>query len=144
MIFPSQRYTITELRICKSMRILDAFSYTERVMRIYISLGRDPKGHKQREGDGKTPEGLYHISGRNDKSAYYKNLGISYPQAKDLREGTDPGGDIKIHALPGKRQLPDRFYMPHDWTDGCIAVPAQVMDYLFGHCPDGTPVHIFP
>ncbi|MGQ3014135.1 MAG: L,D-transpeptidase family protein [Flavobacteriales bacterium] len=144
MIFPTQKYTVTELRIYKSMHILEAFSYTERIMRIYISLGRDPKGHKQCEGDGKTPEGLYHINGRNEKSSFYKNLGISYPEARDLHEGIDPGGDIKIHALPNKRQLPDRFYVSHDWTEGCIAVSSAAMDYLFEHCPDGTPVVIHP
>src|SRR5215510_6875311 len=74
------------------------------ILRQYrIALGRDPVGHKQREGDGRTPEGRYLIDRRNPKSKYHLALHISYPNADDVacaREaGVEPGGDIMIHGL---------------------------------------------
>src|SRR5215475_4603754 len=76
----------------------------ESILRSYrIALGRDPVGHKEKEGDGRTPEGRYLIDRRNPKSRYYLALHISYPNQGDVaraRElGLDPGGDIMIHGL---------------------------------------------
>lgn len=126
------------------MRLLEAWTGNECIMRVYIQLGRNPKGHKQCEGDGRTPEGAYRISGRNPNSSYYRNLGISYPEPKDIQPGINPGGAIKIHALPNTRTLGARFYTQHDWTDGCIALSEAAADYLFACCPDETPIYIYP
>ena len=76
-----------------------------KVLREYkIALGFAPEGHKQREGDGKTPEGLYRISGRNPHSKFHLSLRVSYPNAEDRKQaaakGVSPGGDIMIHGLP--------------------------------------------
>jgi hypothetical protein len=50
------------------------------ILRTYkIALGGDPAGKKQCEGDNRTPEGLYTISGRNPNSRYHRSLRISYP-----------------------------------------------------------------
>src|SRR5690349_6514527 len=77
-----------------------------------IALGREPVGPKEREGDGKTPEGTYTISGRNPKSKYHLSLRISYPGPEDSeraqRAGLDPGGDIMIHGLPNGTGEADR------------------------------------
>src|SRR5689334_13479554 len=91
------------------------------VLRVYrIALGREPVGHKEREGDGRTPEGLYTIDWRNPKSRYYLSLRISYPNAADRARaadlGVEPGGDIMIHGLK------DGQIREGDWTQGCIAV----------------------
>lgn len=71
-----------------------------------IALGFAPVGDKLREDDGKTPEGIYRISGRNPNSRFYLSLRVSYPSAEDRREaaekGFSPGGDIMIHGLPNK------------------------------------------
>ena len=48
-----------------------------------FQLGFMPVGHKQFEGDGKTPEGTYIIDRRNPDSAYHLSVGISYPNAQD-------------------------------------------------------------
>src|SRR5689334_1920083 len=73
----------------------------ENVLRTYrIALGREPVGHKQCEGDGRTPEGRYTIDRRNPKSRYRLALHISYPNAEDRARaaaaGVEPGGDIMI------------------------------------------------
>src|SRR5437667_3251468 len=74
------------------------------VLRSYrIALGREPVGHKEREGDGRTPEGRYVIDRRNPKSRYRLALHISYPNAEDTARAraasVEPGGDIMIHGL---------------------------------------------
>ena len=76
----------------------------ESVVRTYrVALGREPVGHKQQEGDGRTPEGQYTIDRRNPRSKYHLSLHISYPGAADTERararGVDPGGDIMIHGL---------------------------------------------
>src|SRR3954447_18218121 len=99
----------------------------ESVVRFYrIALGRDPIGHKEREGDGRTPEGRYTIDRRNPKSRYYLSLHISYPNESDraraATQGLDPGGDIMIHGLK------DGVIRDDDWTQGCIAVTDAEME----------------
>jgi murein L,D-transpeptidase YafK len=103
------------------------------VIRTYrIALGRSPVGPKQRQGDGKTPEGSYVISGRNAKSAYRKSLRVSYPNAADSerarREGVSPGGDIMIHGLPNGLGWMGATHRLRDWTEGCIAVTDEEIE----------------
>ncbi len=58
--------------------------HDDELLKTYkIALGKNPIGHKQFKGDGKTPEGVYFIDGKNPKSKYFLNLGISYPNEKD-------------------------------------------------------------
>ena len=113
------------------------------VLRQYrVALGREPVGHKQREGDGRTPEGAYVIDRRNPKSRYHLSLHISYPNADDVARAraaaVDPGGDIMIHGLKdGERR-------DGDWTQGCIAVTDAEMDEIWALVPEGTPIVIEP
>src|SRR3954454_9166210 len=109
------------------------------VLRSYrVALGRDPIGHKQREGDGRTPEGRYTIDRRNPKSRYHLALHISYPNAEDRARakaaGVDPGGDIMIHGLKDGVRRED------DWTQGCIAVTNEEMEEIWSLVPEGTPI----
>lgn len=113
-----------------------------------IALGREPVGPKQREGDGKTPEGSYTISGRNPKSAFHLSLRISYPSADDVQRarkaGVSPGGDIMIHGLPNGQGSIGAAHRQRDWTEGCIAVTDEEIEELWKLAPDGTPVEINP
>src|SRR6266850_4861097 len=65
------------------------FLYSDgRLVRTYhIGLGLNPIGDKEREGDHKTPEGDFYIFTKNDKSAYYLSLGISYPNGPAAERG---------------------------------------------------------
>lgn len=130
----------------KSARRLTGYRQGEAVLTMDIALGFTPTGDKQREGDGKTPEGLFHIDRRNDKSAYFLSLGLNYPRAEDRqradRLGVDPGGDIFIHGQPNA--LPQTFTLPGDWTAGCVAVSNREMAQLWQIAPLGTSVEIRP
>jgi murein L,D-transpeptidase YafK len=118
-------------------------------MREYrVALGSDPIGDKQRIGDGRTPEGLYSIDGRNGASEFYRSLHISYPNAADLRSareaGAHPGGEIMIHGLPEGAEWVSGEHTRFDWTEGCIAVTNEEIDELWELVADGTPIEIRP
>lgn len=140
---------IDKLIVYKSKREMHAF-YQDKLIKIYpISLGQNPIGHKQFEGDMKTPEGIYSINDRNPNSAYHKNLGISYPNAQDVAfaklHGKSAGGAIKIHGI--KNGLGDIIGANHllkDWTHGCIAVTNREMDELFVAVINNAKIEILP
>ena len=118
--------------------------HNDRVLKQYhMELGFAPVGHKQFEGDGKTPEGQYVINRRNPNSAFYLSLGISYPNAKDRAKaramGKSPGGDIFIH---GSSRPTDP--SGADWTAGCISVSDRQMRTIYAMVKNGTPIFIYP
>ncbi|WP_151958761.1 L,D-transpeptidase family protein [Acinetobacter junii] len=125
----------------------------DQIIRSYpIRLGFNPIGHKQFEGDGKTPEGTYTIDWRNPQSAYYKSLHISYPNPNDLtyakQRQKSAGGDVMIHGTvptPATAFPASSTYMPRkDWTLGCIAVTNADMDEIWQLVKNGTQIIIHP
>lgn len=139
---------IDRIVVCKSKRQMMVYSSGE-LLKIYrISLGRQPVGAKEFEGDRKTPEGVYFINDRNPNSGYHKNLGISYPDRDDLenanRLGKPAGGDIKIHGLRNKAGFVGKFHRLCDWTMGCIAVTDKEIDELYGAVKIGAQIEIKP
>lgn len=120
-----------------------------RVIRTYkVALGTGGLAAKDRQGDRRTPEGRYVIDSRNEHSAYYKSLHISYPNTEDRRRaarlGVSPGGDIMIHGLPNGKGWIGAGHRLYDWTLGCIAVTDEEMDEIWKMVPVGTPVEIRP
>lgn len=114
------------------------------IKRYQIKLGFSPEGQKEMEGDGKTPLGTYHINRRNSRSRYHLSLGLDYPlpqqKAAAKAKGINPGGDIFIHGQPNAmRGLPS---LPHDWTDGCIAVTNKEIEEIWSLVPIGTKITI--
>lgn len=118
-----------------------------RVVRSYaIALGFDPVGDKDRQGDGRTPEGEFTIDRRNGESAFHLSLGLDYPRPEDVARATaggySPGGDIFIHGQPNA--LPEGFKLKGDWTAGCIAVTNTEIREIWAVTPLGTKVEIRP
>jgi len=111
-----------------------------------IALGDEPSGHKQQEGDERTPEGLYTIDYRNPKSSYHLSLHINYPNKKDKESarhrGVSPGGDIFIHGSPNGVSILDSIFSGTDWTDGCIAVTSGEIEEIWKLVKNGTPIEI--
>jgi murein L,D-transpeptidase YafK len=137
---------VDRLLVDKSDRVLIAFARNREVVRYTgIRFGDAPRGHKQFEGDERTPEGRYTISGRNPGSAYHLSLRISYPNAADRAyakaRGRSPGGDIFIHGQPNAWPGPA---IARDWTDGCIALSNAEIKQLWDIVPDGIPITIRP
>ncbi|MGA8540703.1 MAG: L,D-transpeptidase family protein, partial [Terriglobales bacterium] len=74
------------------------------VMRTYsVAIGRGGLEPKQRQGDHKSPEGLYAIDHHKGNSRFHRALHVSYPNDADRERarklGVDPGGDIMIHGI---------------------------------------------
>lgn len=121
----------------------------EKIYREYkIALGDNPVGHKQQEGDERTPEGIYTIDYRNPQSSYHLSLHIDYPNKHDKesarRKGVDPGGAIFIHGSPNGFGFLGKFLAFTDWTDGCIAVTDKEIEEIWKLVQNGTFIEILP
>jgi len=120
-----------------------------KVLKTYqISLGGNPNGPKERQGDNKTPEGTYSIDSRNRDSRYHLSLHISYPNEKDKKRakelGVSPGGDIMIHGIKNGLAWVGDLHTGVDWTKGCIAVTNEEIEEIDKLVPNGTIVEIRP
>lgn len=148
------------IKIYKENRELQVWDNNDLIETYKIGLGFSPKGNKIREGDGRTPEGVYYICTKNPKSKFTLFLGLSYPNEKDaqrgLKEGwidestylgikeaitnkkrpnweTLLGGQIGIHGKGSQ----------FDWTAGCIALEDEDIKTLWDRVKLGTEVLIF-
>lgn len=132
----------------KSNRKLFLMKKNKVIKKYKISLGRNPNGHKEKQGDFKTPEGTYIIDYRNPNSKYHLSLHISYPNEKDkklaLAQGVSPGGDIMIHGIRNGLGLIGRLHTLFDWTQGCIAVTNPEIKEIWNAVPKGTKITITP
>ncbi|MCU0761315.1 MAG: L,D-transpeptidase family protein [Steroidobacteraceae bacterium] len=121
----------------------------DEVLRSYrVALGLNPVGHKEREGDFRTPEGRYQLVKRNPRSDFFMSMKVSYPNPDDVararRNGWAPGGSIMIHGLPNDPRKGLDYYATRDWTDGCIAVSNADMLEIWMLVSDGTTIDIQP
>ncbi len=133
---------VTLIQVNKSDRMMYLF-HGDKLLKSYeFALGFAPVGHKEFEGDGKTPEGLYYISHKNPNSNYHLSLRISYPNEADIAfaeaAGKEPGGDIFIHGGPNKPVT------RRDWTWGCIALTDREIEMVYAMVKPGTPINILP
>lgn len=145
----------------KKARELLLYDGPEVLRRYRIAVGANVHGDKEREGDRKTPEGIFYICTRNDASRFHKFMGLSYPAPDDAARGlkskaisraehdaildahkkkecppwkTALGGEVGIHGGGADR----------DWTHGCIAVSDAAIDELWSALKMGDPVEVQP
>ncbi|MWB76966.1 L,D-transpeptidase family protein [Pseudooceanicola sp. 216_PA32_1] len=134
---------VTRVYVFKEQRKLYLMHHNTVLEAYDFGLGFAPSGHKQFEGDGRTPEGEYVIDRRNPNSQFHLSVGISYPNQADREfassQGKSPGGDIFIHGRPKKYRNGVR-----DWTAGCIAVTDKEIEQIYAMVRDGTPISIYP
>jgi murein L,D-transpeptidase YafK len=132
----------------KSDRKLQLLRNGEVLRTFKIALGLRPEGHKQFEGDYRTPEGLYRLTRRNPNSEYFLSIQVDYPNADDLKRarklGQRPGGAIMIHGQPNTPKKSRDYYSNVDWTEGCIAVSNSDMVEIWLMTPPDTPIEIRP
>ena len=119
----------------------------DKIVKWYpIALGANPKGHKLREGDKRTPEGSYTLDFINEKSRFYRSIRINYPNTRDLARaellGVSPGGQIMIHGQKNEAGPHPSLSRGEDWTDGCIAIANEQMDEFLSMVSVGTPITI--
>jgi tetratricopeptide (TPR) repeat protein len=147
-VFELRTEPVDKVLIEKKKRRLSLISKGEIIKTYKIALGGNPVGPKERQGDNKTPEGVYIIASRNRHSDYHLSLRISYPNEKDKKRakelGVSPGGDIMIHGIKNGLSWVGGFHTEIDWTEGCIAVTNKQMEEIVRLVPNGTAVEIRP
>ncbi len=96
------------------------------IKEYHVAFGENPKGHKQQEGDKKTPEGTYTLDYKKEDSSFYRAMHISYPNRSDLAnaasKGVSAGGFIMVHGQRNKVSRLSSIIQQYNWTNGCIAL----------------------
>ena len=132
----------------KSRRVMTLWIGKKPFRTYRISLGSNPVGDKEQEGDARTPEGRYVIDGKNPGSSFHLSLRISYPNSQDradaARRGVSPGGLIMIHGTPDYLGMLQATGAMRDWTAGCIAVSNAEIEEIYKKVRIGTPIVIKP
>ena len=131
--------------------------------------GKGGKGTKRKQGDSKTPQGVYRVSKFKDSSRFHYFIQLDYPNLIDAWYGyknktidandfkriasayknreappqdTALGGFIGIHGLGEENEEKLTIHQEINWTEGCIALTnAEVID-LKKFIDIGTPVII--
>lgn len=160
--------------VLKSQRTLQLFDGPTLLKTYGVALGPRPSGHKQKRGDGRTPEGEYFVCTRNTQtSAFHIFLGLSYPAAPDATRGlksksitprqaqlirsrlasrsappwnTKLGGWVGIHG-GGDAPFASRVMSKRgsmDWTAGCVAVTNAEIEEISSALKVGARVSIRP
>ena len=147
--------------VYKAARKLELYSDQALLRTFRVNLGFNPVPDKKQEGDGATPEGDFYVFVKNNKSAYYLSLGVSYPNAEDAERGLRDGlinktqHDTIIEAIrkkvvpPQYTKLGGLIYIhghgaTRDWTLGCVALENHDIKELYDAVSVGTPVTIKP
>jgi murein L,D-transpeptidase YafK len=147
----------------KAARTLELYCGDKLAARFESSLGFAPSGAKEREGDGKTPEGEYYVT-HKFPSQFHRSLQVSYPNIADADRGladglitraqyaaivqanhacaappqnTPLGSLIQIHGGGGGRDA-------GDWTLGCVAVDNHEIEQVFAFQRTGCDEHGVP
>lgn len=147
LLLPSMAYSAVDLvKVDKSERKMYLIENGATLKEYSISLGGNPKGHKEQEGDQKTPEGEYVLDYVNEESSYYRSMHISYPNQMDKQyaesKGVSPGGFIMVHGQKNGFGWLSSFTQTMDWTDGCIAITNKEMDEFLSLVDVGTAIVI--
>jgi murein L,D-transpeptidase YafK len=136
------------VKVVKSERRLYLMSDESVLRQFRISLGAAPTGHKEQEGDERTPEGPYMLDYKKTDSNFYKAIHVSYPNKKDVenakRKGVSPGGDIMVHGQKNGLGWLSFLSQRIDWTNGCIGLSNKDMDEVWRLVNSGTPIEIVP
>ncbi len=134
--------------VVKSESKLYLIKNSKVLKQYHVVFGANPKGHKQREGDERTPEGRYILDYKKENSSFYKAIHISYPNNVDKRrakeKGVSPGGQIMIHGQKNSLGWLSIIAQRFNWTDGCIALSNSDMDEIWNAVNVGTPIEIKP
>ncbi|OLF37916.1 hypothetical protein BTW00_01680 [Psychrobacter sp. C 20.9] len=137
---------IDRVFVDKSDRVLTLMSDGKAIRSYHIALGGSPSGHKQQEGDQRTPVGIYTLDYKNENSIAHRSIHTSYPNDEDKARAksleVNPGGDIMIHGQMNGFGALGWLNQQRDWTDGCIAVTNAEMDEIMVSVILGTPIEI--
>jgi murein L,D-transpeptidase YafK len=134
------------VKVDKSKNRMYLFDDGHLIKEYHVALGANPNGHKQQEGDEKTPEGVYTLDYKKEDSSFYRAMHISYPneidKASARRLGVSPGGFIMIHGQRNWLGWLAPITQQFNWTNGCIALTNSEMDEFIELVNVGTKIEI--
>lgn len=134
------------VRVDKSESKMYLLDGVKVIKEYHVAFGGNPKGHKQQEGDQRTPEGTYALDYKKEDSSYYRAMHISYPnkidKANAKKLGVSPGGFIMVHGQKNKLGWLSVITQNFNWTDGCIALTNSEMDEFMELVSVGTKIQI--
>lgn len=136
----------------KSKYKLTVFYQKKPVKSYAIVFGENPKDDKLREGDKRTPEGIFRVKDLYYHSEWSKFIWLDYPtkdswrkynEAKSRGEIADNdgiGGEVGIHGVEkGKDWIIDRKI---NWTLGCVSLKNKDVDEIYSLLQKGTTIEI--
>jgi len=139
---PLQRYAVVVDTARSTLYLFENRDGTPRYLTdYYITVGKNGI-NKLREGDKKTPLGVYHVTSelpRERLDAFYGSgaFPISYPNEWDARQGRN-GHGIWLHGTPR-----DTYSRPPRASDGCVVLANEDLEELKKRVQIGlTPVII--
>ncbi|HMS42543.1 MAG TPA: L,D-transpeptidase [Pyrinomonadaceae bacterium] len=166
LVMPWEKFEMPKLEnprltVKKSERKLYVFDGEKLIKTYDIVLGFTPVGDKEKEGDGKTPEGDFYVFVKNNQSKFYLSLGVSYPSVEDAQRGLKENlisreeHDAIIEAINNKKMPPQNTKLGgaiyihgggviKDWTWGCMALRDEEMKEIFDAVPVGANIRIEP
>ncbi|OZG72833.1 hypothetical protein BTA51_12705 [Hahella sp. CCB-MM4] len=146
ILVSSTAWGVDLVKIDKSERKMYLLEGDEIVREYSVALGANPKGHKQQEGDEKTPEGTYILDYIKEDSSFYRAMHISYPNEQDVENaknlGVSPGGFIMVHGQRNWLGWLAPITQMFNWTNGCIALINSDMDEFMQLVNIGTEIRI--
>jgi hypothetical protein len=71
------------MEVFKGERRMELKRAGKTIRQYRVALGFSPERHKERGGDGRTPEGSYTVDARNPRSAFHRSLRVSYTDEDD-------------------------------------------------------------
>ena len=144
----SNETDVTSVLVNKSEKKMYLLSGLEIVKEYNVVFGSNPVGHKEQEGDERTPEGTYVLDYKKEDSSFYKAIHISYPNEQDIanakKKGVEPGGLIMIHGQKNGFGWLSPISQYFNWTNGCIAVTNSDMDEIWKLIKVGAEIEIKP
>lgn len=134
------------VKVDKSDNKMYLFDGDELIKKYHVAFGANPKGHKQQEGDERTPEGRYTLDYKKEDSSFYRSMHISYPNEEDKANaeklGLSPGGFIMVHGQRNRLGWLSFLTQRFNWTNGCIALTNSDMDEFMALVSIGTRIEI--
>ena len=144
----------TAIVIDKSKYRLTIYYKRQPIKSYPVVLGSNPVGDKLKEGDRKTPEGIFTVRDLYPHPNWSKFIWLDYPnhdswqkhlQAKKLGKigrFDSIGSEIGIHGVPsnGDYMIDQGF----NWTWGCISLKNRDVDELYSVIQTGTVIQINP
>jgi len=119
--------------VTKSKRRLELYSDGAVVRTYKVGLGLNPVADKVRQGDRATPEGDFYVFTKNDKSAFYLSLGISYPNIEDAERGLRDKIISRAQHNAIVRAIKLRVAPPQNTALGAISTFTETAPAAIGH-----------